>query len=78
AWLAMRPEHLRVGDTGVRLGKATIEGVIFQGSFRRVLATSLDDPTVRFILHLDADSSVHQGEIVPICCRASDIIVLPE
>lgn len=78
AWLAMRPEHLRIGDTCVRLGKATIEDAVFQGSFKRVLATSLDDPTIRFILHLDADSGVRQGEIVPICCRASDIIVLPE
>lgn len=77
-WLAMRPEHLEIGDTGVRLGKATIEDVVFQGGFKRVLATSLDDPTVRFILRLDADSGVRQGEIVPICCRANDIIVLSD
>ncbi|BCH26246.1 ABC transporter ATP-binding protein [Mesorhizobium sp. L-8-3] len=77
-WIAIRPEHLKVGDTAVRLGTAKVEDVVFQGSFKRVLATSLDDPAVHFTLRLGAEARVRQGETVPLCCQASDIVVLAE
>jgi spermidine/putrescine transport system ATP-binding protein len=79
-WLAIRPEHLQFGEAAdkVRLGEAQVKNVVFQGSFKRVLASSANDPAVDFVIKLAANAPVRQGETVALCCRAADIIVLTE
>jgi hypothetical protein len=48
--LALRPEHLHLGEPRqtLHLGDGEITDVIFQGSFRRVAALSVRDPTICF------------------------------
>lgn len=77
-WLPIQPEFVEVGNNGVGLGEVLVEDVVFQGSFKRMTATSLDDPSIRFVLQLGAEAGIREGETVPLCCRANDIIVLPE
>jgi len=79
-WLAIRPEHLKIGGTGdsVRLGEANVKDVVFQGSFKRVLATSTIDPSVEVIVKLAANAPVRQGDTVPLCCQPEDIIPLTD
>ncbi|MGI6851308.1 ABC transporter ATP-binding protein [Mesorhizobium sp. 1B3] len=76
-WLAVRPEHVKIGQgIGFDLGEADIGSVVFQGSFKRVLARSSRDPSIEFIAKLPAHAAVHQGERVPLHCLPTDLIVL--
>lgn len=78
--LAIRPEHLRLGGEPNRLalGKAVVKDVVFQGSFKRVLATSSSDPDIEVIAKLAANVPVRQGDLIALCCDAADIIVLSD
>ncbi|TGQ64534.1 ABC transporter ATP-binding protein [Mesorhizobium sp. M00.F.Ca.ET.186.01.1.1] len=76
--LAIRPEHLVLGAASgaVALGQATIGDVVFQGSFKRVLATSALDPALQFIAKAPASAKVRAGDTIAVSCDASDIILL--
>ncbi|OBQ61133.1 ABC transporter ATP-binding protein [Mesorhizobium erdmanii] len=76
--LAIRPEHLVLGanEGGVGLGMAKISDVVFQGSFKRVLATSTVDAALRFIAKAPASATVQTGDTVAISCQAGDMILL--
>jgi spermidine/putrescine transport system ATP-binding protein len=76
--LVIRPEHLRLGpgEGGLPLGDAIVSDVVFQGSFKRVLAQSLADPQVRFIARVSAGMPIASDETVEISCRAEDVVLL--
>ncbi|TIT94730.1 MAG: ABC transporter ATP-binding protein, partial [Mesorhizobium sp.] len=78
--LAIRPEHLILaGAKGdVALGTAKVSDVVFQGSFKRVLATSAQDPTLQFIAKAPAPATVLAGDTVAVSCNAQDIILLAD
>ncbi|TIS53991.1 MAG: ABC transporter ATP-binding protein [Mesorhizobium sp.] len=78
--LAIRPEHLVLGDTkaDVTLGMAKIGDVVFQGSFKRVLATSTQDPALQFIAKAPASATVQAGDTTAVSCNAQDIILLAD
>jgi spermidine/putrescine transport system ATP-binding protein len=58
------------------LGEATIAEIVFQGSFKRVLANSLIDPSIRFIAKAPAAAALHPGDTVAVSCQADDVILL--
>ena len=76
--LAIRPEHLVLGAAGggVRLGSAEISDVVFQGSFKRVLAVSVEDPALQFIARLPASAAVQPGDTVAVSCDIDQFILL--
>jgi spermidine/putrescine transport system ATP-binding protein len=76
--LAIRPEHLCLGSglSGLPLGSAVVKDVVFQGSFKRVLAVSRADPRVCFIARVAAGMPVASGETVEVSCRPEDVILL--
>ncbi|TIV58811.1 ABC transporter ATP-binding protein [Mesorhizobium sp.] len=78
--LAIRPEHLVLGEAkgDVPLGTATVGDVVFQGSFKRVLAASTLDPALQFIAKASASATVQAGDTIAISCNAQDIILLAD
>ena len=78
--LAIRPEHLVFGATAgtVALGVAKVNDVVFQGSFKRVLAMSTKDPALHFIAKAPAAATVQAGDTVAVSCNAGDIILLAD
>jgi spermidine/putrescine transport system ATP-binding protein len=78
--LAIRPEHLVLGEAkgDVGLGTAKVSDVVFQGSFKRVLAASTLDPALQFIAKAPASATVQTGNTVTVSCNAQDIIVLAD
>ena len=76
--LAIRPEHLRLfRETGtIALGAARVTSVVFQGSFKRILAESVAVPGQAFIARAAAEIEVAVGDQVEPSCRRDDIIVL--
>jgi len=76
--LAIRPEHLVFGATAgtVKLGTAKVSDVVFQGSFKRVLAVSTKDPALHFIAKTPAAAAIQAGDTVAVSCNAGDIILL--
>ncbi|TIQ18095.1 MAG: ABC transporter ATP-binding protein [Mesorhizobium sp.] len=78
--LAVRPEHLVLGATGgaVSLGTAKVSDVVFQGSFKRVLAVSEKDPALHFIARVPAAAAVQAGDFSAVSCDAGDVILLAD
>ncbi|PDQ19884.1 spermidine/putrescine ABC transporter ATP-binding protein [Mesorhizobium sanjuanii] len=78
--LAIRPEHLVLGAAGgaVALGTAEVSDVVFQGSFKRVLATSTLDARLQFVARAPAAAAVQPGDTTAVSCNADDIILLTE
>lgn len=76
--LAIRPEHLRFGpgQGGLEFGDAIVRDVVFQGSFKRVLAVSETDPEMSFIARVPAAMAIAPRDRVAISCRAEDVILL--
>jgi spermidine/putrescine transport system ATP-binding protein len=76
--LAIRPEHLRLirDSRSITFGNARITSVVFQGSFKRVIAqsTSLSGPS--FVAKLPAHSEVTVGDVMNPCCHIEDLILL--
>jgi spermidine/putrescine transport system ATP-binding protein len=76
--LAIRPEHLRLirDSRSITFGNARVISVVFQGSFKRVIAqsTSLSGPT--FVAKVPAGADVEVGEVVTPCCHIEDLIFL--
>jgi spermidine/putrescine transport system ATP-binding protein len=65
-----------MGD--VALGTARVSDVVFQGSFKRALATSTLDPSLQFIARAPASAMVQPGDTTVVSCKAGDIILLVE
>ena len=78
--LAIRPEHIVLGAASgdIRLGTAEVSDVVFQGSFKRVLAVSVEDPSLRFIARLPAATTVQPGDTVAVSCNTDQIILLTD
>ena len=78
--LAIRPEHVVLGGAkgDAALGTAKVGDVVFQGSFKRVLATSTLDPALQFIAKAPASATVQAGDTIAISCNAQDIILLAD
>jgi spermidine/putrescine transport system ATP-binding protein len=77
--VAIRPEHLVLSAAGgITLGTALVTDVVFQGSFKRVLAISQADPALHFIAKVPAAAGVQSGDTVAISCNAGDIILLTD
>ncbi|RUY07883.1 TOBE domain-containing protein, partial [Mesorhizobium sp. M7A.F.Ca.US.005.03.2.1] len=51
---------------------------VFQGSFKRVLAVSVEDPSLHFIAKLPATATVQPGDRVAISCDTDQIILLTD
>ncbi len=62
---AIRPEHIEIVKSKGSLGAAVVTDVIYQGSFKRILAKAGE--TV-FIARLAADARVKVGETVQLSC----------
>ncbi len=76
--LAVRPEHMRLirDSRSVTFGAAQVTAVIFQGSFKRVLAESASRVGFFFIARIPAEHDVSVGDTVTPCCHIEDLIVL--
>ncbi len=78
--LAIRPENLTLGTPvcGTDLGEAQVTDIVFQGSFKRVVAISTVDPAIRFIVKLAADTTVHRFDRVFVSCRPDNLVLLAQ
>ena len=76
--LAIRPEHITLVEIppSVALGEAKVVDVVFQGSFKRVLAVSIKNPSVTFIAKVRSNQPVAVGDIVELYCAATDMILM--
>jgi spermidine/putrescine transport system ATP-binding protein len=70
---AIRPEHIEIVKSGGSLGAAVVTDVVYQGSFKRVLAKAGD--TV-FIARLAADADVVVGRRVQLNCEKKNRVRL--
>ena len=62
---AIRPEHIEIVKSKGNLGSAIVTDVVYQGSFKRVLAKAGD---TLFIARLAADADVKVGQSVQLSC----------
>jgi spermidine/putrescine transport system ATP-binding protein len=76
--LAIRPEHLRLirDSRSVTFGSAEVTAVVFQGSFKRVLAESTSRVGFFFIARIPAAHDVSVGDTVTPCCHIENLIML--
>ena len=76
--LAIRPEHITLVDMppSVALGEARVTDVVFQGSFKRLLAVSAKNPEVTFIVKVPSNRPVSVGDTVELFCPAADMILM--
>jgi spermidine/putrescine transport system ATP-binding protein len=70
---AIRPEHIEIVKSRGSLGAAVVSDVVYQGSFKRVLAKAGE--TV-FIARLPADAVVAVGQKVQLSCSKKNMIKL--
>ena len=62
---AMRPEHIEIVKSKGSLGPATITDVVYQGSYKRVLAKGGE---TQFIVHSAGDQEIKIGDVVQLHC----------
>ncbi len=74
--LAVRPEHVVIGERPLALGRAKIGDVVFQGSFKRVSAVSIKSPDVSFIAKVRSNQPVAVGDTVELHAVPGDMIIL--
>jgi spermidine/putrescine transport system ATP-binding protein len=76
--LAVRPEKLQLeaGPGLVTLDTARVSAVVFQGSFKRVLARSETHPDLVYIARTPADAALALGDLCRPSCRRDDLIPL--
>jgi spermidine/putrescine transport system ATP-binding protein len=72
AYLAIRPEHVRLGGSI----PATVREVVYQGSFKRVIAIPDARPDVEVLCRLSADTPVSPGTAVMLDLMPEKIIIL--
>ncbi len=70
---AIRPEHVEIVGSKGSLGAATVTSVVYQGSYRRVLAKG---GNTQFIIHLAGDHHVKVGDTVQLSCDPRHIVRL--
>jgi spermidine/putrescine transport system ATP-binding protein len=70
---AIRPEHITIAKSNGRLGAATITDIVYQGSYKRVLAKS---DTTQFIIRAAAESELAIGQTVQLDCAANHMVKL--
>jgi spermidine/putrescine transport system ATP-binding protein len=68
---AIRPEHIEIVKSKGSLGQAVVTDVVYQGSFKRVLAEAGN--TV-FIARLSADAEVKVGQSVHLSCAKKHMV----
>jgi spermidine/putrescine transport system ATP-binding protein len=73
--LIVRPENIRTDGSAIDLGTVRIREATFQGAHYRVLAKS-ERGDQEFVLRLPPDSTVAQGEVLRLSCRAENLVVL--
>jgi spermidine/putrescine transport system ATP-binding protein len=73
---AIRPEHINIVAKQGNLGEAVIDTVIFQGSFKRIMARSSIDPGVVFTIRTDANTVVAQSQRVSLAVEPRHLIML--
>jgi spermidine/putrescine transport system ATP-binding protein len=78
--LAIRPEHmLLIRDSrSVIFGNARVTAVVFQGSFKRVLADSTTRSGPSFVAKVPLEVEVAVGDIISPCCHIEALIMLPK
>ncbi|MGE3876564.1 MAG: ABC transporter ATP-binding protein [Parvibaculaceae bacterium] len=74
--LAIRPEHVVIGNGPLALGRAKVGDVVFQGSFKRVTATPERAPQLDLLARLPADAAVKPGDIVEFACEPRHVLLL--
>ena len=74
--LALRPEHIVMGNGPLSLGRARVDDVVFQGSFKRIGATPERAPDVGLLARLPADAAVAPGEVMEFGCDPRHVLVL--
>jgi len=74
--LAIRPEHVMIGPAPLPLGRAKVDDVVFQGSFKRVTATPERAPQISLLARLPADATVRAGDLVEFACDPRHVLVL--
>ena len=70
---AIRPEHIVITKTKGRLGTATITDIVYQGSYKRVLAKSVN---THFIIRVAAETKLEIGQDVRLDCAAEHMVKL--
>jgi spermidine/putrescine transport system ATP-binding protein len=73
---AIRPEHIDIVNRNGNLGTATIETVVYQGSFKRVMARSDVDQSIVFNIHVDAAIAVAAASRVTLDVAKQHVIAL--
>jgi spermidine/putrescine transport system ATP-binding protein len=73
----LRPEHITFATKHANLGKAVVEAVTYQGSFKRVIARSTDDPEIIFTVRCDANAPVQVNERVSLAVDVAQIAQVP-
>jgi spermidine/putrescine transport system ATP-binding protein len=80
AAVCLRPEDvlLERADAALPLGPATVESVVFQGSFKRVVARPLAEPGTSIIIRAPRDLAVDAGAKADLFCRPRPLAPLQE
>jgi spermidine/putrescine transport system ATP-binding protein len=76
--IAIRPEHIEIVNRDGNLGTATIETVVYQGSFKRVMARSEIDQSVVFNIHADAAVAIATGDRIALNVADQHVIALAQ
>ena len=68
---AVRPEHISIVRSGGRFGKAVVTDIVYQGSYKRMLAKAGD---TQFIVSLSAEIDVSVGQTVQLDCEQRHLV----
>jgi spermidine/putrescine transport system ATP-binding protein len=74
--LAIRPEHVVIGERSLPLGRAKVSDIVFQGSFKRVTATPERAAQISLLARLPADAMLQPGDVVEFACDPKHVLVL--
>ncbi len=74
--VAIRPEHIVIVEQGGVLGEAVVESVVYQGSFKRITAQSLDDVKLQFAVRTGAEVAAAPGDHVWLTVEARHVIAV--
>ena len=70
--LAIRPEHVQLGGTI----EATVQSVVYQGSFKRIVAKPHAAPALQVLCRIVADVAIAEGDKVKLLLSPEKLIVL--
>jgi spermidine/putrescine transport system ATP-binding protein len=74
--IAIRPEHIEIVNRDGNLGAANVETVVYQGSFKRVMARSNIDSSILFNIHADAAAAIDPDQRVTLTVSPAHVIEL--